>query len=31
MENQPLQNAKPKYRKGLWSPKQDNKVRNLIL
>jgi myb proto-oncogene protein len=22
---------KPKYRKGLWSPEEDNKLRNYIL
>lgn len=31
MEKQPLEKAKPKYRKGLWSPEEDNKLRNHIL
>jgi len=31
MENQPLEKAKPKYRKGLWSPEEDNKLRSHIL
>ncbi|XP_061369563.1 transcription factor LAF1-like [Gastrolobium bilobum] len=31
MECQPLQKAKPKHRKGLWSPEEDNKLRNYIL
>ncbi|XP_061358977.1 transcription factor LAF1-like [Gastrolobium bilobum] len=28
---QPLEKAKPKYRKGLWSPEEDNKLRNHII
>lgn len=28
---QPLEKAKPKYRKGLWSPEEDIKLRNHIL
>ncbi|XP_027363372.1 transcription factor LAF1-like [Abrus precatorius] len=28
---QPLEKAKPKHRKGLWSPEEDNKLRNHIL
>ncbi|KAG4941712.1 hypothetical protein AAZX31_16G169400 [Glycine max] len=31
MESQPLEKAKPKYRKGLWSPEEDNKLRNHII
>ncbi|XP_014509801.1 transcription factor LAF1-like [Vigna radiata var. radiata] len=31
MEKQPLEKAKPKFRKGLWSPEEDNKLRNHIL
>ncbi|XP_020239864.1 transcription factor LAF1 [Cajanus cajan] len=31
MECQPPEKAKPKYRKGLWSPEEDNKLRNHIL
>ncbi|KAK7380304.1 hypothetical protein VNO78_32812 [Psophocarpus tetragonolobus] len=31
MEKNPLEKAKPKYRKGLWSPEEDNKLRNHIL
>ncbi|KAL2334676.1 hypothetical protein Fmac_015889 [Flemingia macrophylla] len=31
MERQPPQKEKPKYRKGLWSPEEDNKLRNHIL
>lgn len=28
---QPLEKAKPKHRKGLWSPEEDHKLRNYIL
>ncbi|TKY45173.1 Transcription factor LAF1 [Spatholobus suberectus] len=28
---EPPEKAKPKYRKGLWSPEEDNKLRNHIL
>ncbi|KAL4357773.1 hypothetical protein AHAS_Ahas09G0220200 [Arachis hypogaea] len=36
MENQkmglqPLEKAKPKYKKGLWSPEEDNKLKNHIV
>lgn len=31
MESKPLEKAKPKYRKGLWSPEEDNKLRNHII
>jgi len=28
---QPLEKGKPKHKKGLWSPEEDNKLRNYIL
>ncbi|KAL4288813.1 hypothetical protein AHAS_Ahas19G0323700 [Arachis hypogaea] len=28
---QPLEKAKPKYKKGLWSPEEDNKLKNHIV
>ncbi|CAJ1977073.1 unnamed protein product [Sphenostylis stenocarpa] len=28
---QPLEKGKPKHKKGLWSPEEDNKLRNHIL
>ncbi|KAK7315026.1 hypothetical protein VNO77_33558 [Canavalia gladiata] len=31
MGYQQLEKPKPKYRKGLWSPEEDNKLRNHIL
>ncbi|KAJ1376527.1 SANT/Myb domain [Sesbania bispinosa] len=31
MRCQPLEKAKPKHRKGLWSPEEDHKLRNYIL
>ena len=31
MACQPIEKAKPKHRKGLWSPEEDNKLRNYIL
>ncbi|KAG5075186.1 hypothetical protein JHK84_056417 [Glycine max] len=31
MGYQPLEKGKPKHKKGLWSPEEDNKLRNHIL